>query len=248
MDLSVIIPVCNEAPNIRPLYHELKAVLSGPGVLDHEIIYVDDGSRDDTEAQVLKLAEEDGRVRLISLTRRSGLSAALAAGWESAQGALVVSMDGDLQHDPKDIPRLLSELDKGCDLVCGHRRMPRYHDRVRDLFSGAANWAGRRLFGVTNRDFSTTFRAYRRSVVRDIFLFDGAHRFIPVLARMRGLKVAEVDIAYRVRRGGVSKVKIIPRLFKVIKDAVMLKVMSSGRPGRMVRPFKKISYEIRSIK
>ena len=249
MDLSIIIPVYNEVSNVKALYDELSSVMcTHLSNVKYEIIYVDDGSEDATADQVSGISEIDAHVRLISFTKRFGLSAALSAGFDQAQGTVIVSMDGDLQHDPKDIPKLLNELNKRYDLVCGNRR-----DRLNEIFnryffSVSANYIARLLFGMNIHDVSTTFRAYRRPVVKSLLMFDGAHRFIPVLARMQGFKVGEVVIAYRLRHGGLSKVQVIPRLFKVIKDAVLIRIQSLCMKFGGTIPFKKAKYEIEFIR
>ncbi len=244
MDLSVIIPVYNEASSIRPLYEELNRVLPELFGLNYEIIFINDGSEDATASQVAGVMKNDSRVYLISFTRHFGLSAGLAAGFEFAKGEVFVSMDGDLQHDPQDIPRLLHELHKGYDLVCGNRKMPRYTSFTRNLCSLSANYIGRIFFGVPIHDLSTTFRAYRSATLKSLLIFNGAHRFIPVLAWMNNFKISEVVVSYRLRQHGYSKVRIIPRLFKVVYDAILIRISFFCVKSCRGIFFKKVQYDI----
>src|SRR5262249_12231207 len=191
--LSIVIPLFNEASTLHELYRRLTSVLSGIG-RTYEIVLVDDGSTDGTYLAVSALAENDPSLKLVKLTRNYGQTAALAAGFDRARGKVIVAMDGDLQHAPEDLPRLLAKLDEGYDVVSGwrERRVDNYW--TRRLPSRIANWLIARLSGVPLRDFGTTFKAYRASVVKGIGLYGDLHRFIPALASSLGARIAEVPI------------------------------------------------------
>src|ERR1700685_3222998 len=174
--LSVVIPLFNEQATIHELYGRLSAVLIGIG-RTYEIIFVDDGSRDGTFVGVSALCAADPTVRLVKLARNYGQTAALAAGFDSARGEVIVAMDGDLQHAPEDLPRLLSKLSEGYDIVSGwrERRIDNYW--TRRLPSRIANWLMAKVSGTPLHDFGTTFKVYRASVIKQIGLFGDLHRF-----------------------------------------------------------------------
>src|SRR5690349_9831311 len=192
--LSIVIPLLNEEATLGELHRRLTAVLAG---LDrtYEILFVDDGSADGTYFDLCAIAATDPNVRLVKLARNYGQTAALAAGFDRARADVIVAMDGDLQHAPEDLPRLLEKLDEGYDIVSGwrERRVDNYW--TRRLPSRIANWLMAKLSGVALHDFGTTFKAYRAVVVKRIELYGDLHRFIPALASWGGARIAEVPIA-----------------------------------------------------
>ncbi|HIE53395.1 MAG TPA: glycosyltransferase [Armatimonadetes bacterium] len=209
--LSVVIPVYNEADNVGKLYAQLRSVLNSLG-RSWEVIFVDDGSTDGTFAQLKALyqrqspAAEGGRLRVLRFRRNFGKAAALAAGFEAAQGEVVLTMDGDLQDDPQEIPKFLRQLEEGFDLVSGWKK------QRRDPFSKrwpsrVFNWAVSLLTGLSLHDLNCGFKAYRREVIQRLQarLYGELHRYIPVLAHAQGYRVGEIVVAHRPRQRGRSK-------------------------------------------
>src|SRR2546427_10545653 len=192
--LSIVVPLFNEAGTIAELHRRLAAVLFLIG-LPSEIIYVDDGSSDGTAEALTDIATRDSQVRLIPLARNYGQTAALAAGFDAAAGDVIVAMDGDLQHEPEEIPKLLAKLHEGFDIVSGWREQRVDNLWSRRVPSKIANWLMARISGVSLHDFGTTFKAYRAPVIKRIRLYGDLHRFIPALASWGGARIAEVPIA-----------------------------------------------------
>jgi len=193
-NLSIVVPLFNEIGTLDELHRRLTASLFLIG-RPSEIIYVDDGSSDGTREALADLAAHDSQVRVIPLARNYGQTAALAAGFDAAAGDIIVAMDGDLQHQPEEIPKLLAKLDEGYDIVSGWREQRVDNLWTRRLPSKAANWLMARLSGVELHDFGTTFKAYRSPVIKRIRLYGDLHRFIPALASWGGARIAEVPIA-----------------------------------------------------
>src|SRR5216684_278416 len=191
--LSIVIPIHNEEPSILPLYDRLTAVLESVQ-RPYEMIFVDDASTDRSFDLLANLVETDVRLKVIRLRRNFGQTAALSAGFDEAQGNVIVSLDGDLQHDPEDIPALLKKIEEGYDIASGWRRDRVDNAITRKLPSRIANWQMARISGVNLRDFGTTFKAYRAEVLKDINLYGELHRFIPALASFYGARIAEVPI------------------------------------------------------
>ncbi len=192
--LSIVVPLFNEVATIHELHKRLAEVLLLIG-LRSEIIYVDDGSSDGTTEALTAIAERDPRVRFTLLARNYGQTAALAAGFDAASGDVIVAMDGDLQHAPEEIPKLLAKLSEGYDIVSGWREQRVDNLWTRRLPSRIANWLMAKLSGVALHDFGTTFKAYRAPVIKRIRLYGDLHRFIPALASWGGARIAEVPIA-----------------------------------------------------
>jgi glycosyltransferase involved in cell wall biosynthesis len=192
--LSIVVPLFNEVGTLSELHRRLIAVLFLLE-LDSEIVYVDDGSVDGTREALAEIAARDPQVRFIPLARNYGQTAALAAGFDAAAGDVIVAMDGDLQHTPEEIPRLLEKLDEGYDIVSGWRERRVDGLLTRRLPSKAANWLMAKLSGVSLHDFGTTFKAYRAPVIKRVRLYGDLHRFIPALASWDGARIAEVPIA-----------------------------------------------------
>src|SRR4030088_3011037 len=192
--LSIVVPLFDEVATIHELHKRLTEVLLLIGV-PSEIVYGDDGTTDGTADALTTIAERDPRVRLIPLARNYGQTAALAAGFDAASGDVIVAMDGDLQHAPEEIPKLLAKLSEGYDIVSGWREQRVDNLWTRRLPSKIANWLMAKLSGVGLHDFGTTFKAYRAHVIKRIRLYGDLHRFIPSLASWGGARIAEVPIA-----------------------------------------------------
>ncbi len=223
--ISVVIPIHNEEPAILPLYDRLTAVLQSMG-RDYEIIFVDDASTDRSFQLLANLVETDPRMKVVRLRRNFGQTAALAAGFDHARGDVIVSMDGDLQQDPEDLPALLEKIDEGYDLVSGWRKHRVDNALTRRLPSRVANWLMAKVSGVPLHDFGTTFKAYRAEVLEAVNLYGELHRFIPALASFYGARVVEVPIRHRHRLSGRSHYGI-GRTFNVLFDIITVKFLLS---------------------
>ena len=226
-DLSVVAPLYNESENVAPLVAWILEALAGyPGRF--EIILVDDGSRDDTWGQVLAQAAAESRVRGLRLGRNVGQTAAMMAGFDHARGRAVVSLDGDLQNDPRDIPTLLAKLDEGYDLVCGWRQNRQDKFLLRKVPSWVANRIIRRLTGVPITDNGCSLKAYRRELLERVSLYAEQHRFIPALSASVGARITEMPVRHHARRFGESKYGI-SRTVKVLVDLFTLKMITTFR-------------------
>ncbi len=223
--LSIVVPVYNEAENIQPMYEEIRVTCQALA-RDWELLFVDDGSADRTAALVRELARRDPHVRLVRLKRNYGQTAAMAAGFDLCRGAIVVSLDGDLQNDPADIPRLLAGLDEGYDVVCGWRRRRQDPFWSRRLPSRIANWLVERLTDVHVHDLGCSLKAYRASVIKDVALYGQLHRFIPVMSWLQGARVGEVEVNHRPRRFGRSKYGL-RRAWRVLLDMITVKMLTA---------------------
>jgi len=223
--LSVVIPIHNEKDSILPLYDRLMRVLEARRE-PCEVIFVDDGSTDGSSELLKSLAENDPRLVVIRLRRNFGQTAALAAGFDHARGDVVVSMDGDLQHAPEDIPALLEKIEEGYDLVSGWRKRRVDNFWTRRLPSRIANWLMAKLSGVPLHDFGTTFKAYRADLLKELRLYGELHRFIPALASYYGARVAEVPIQNIERPRGRSHYGL-GRTFNVLFDMFTIKFLLS---------------------
>jgi dolichol-phosphate mannosyltransferase len=223
-DLSIVIPVYNEEDNLPLLWPELRDVLAPTG-LRYEVIFVDDGSRDRSAEIIRSFRDEDPRVRLVRLKANAGETAATDAGFRTVRGRYVVSMDGDLQNDPRDIPGMLRHLDQW-DAVTGWRVNRAAGDSVlRRVSSRIANGVRNALSRETIKDSGCTFRAFRRECLHDLVLYRGFHRFIPTLLKMRGFRVLEVPVNHRPRRFGESKYGIGNRAFRAFVDLLVVRWM-----------------------
>lgn len=221
---SVVVPFHNEQESVRELYEQLSAVMKGR-YEPVEFIFVDDHSTDATSRVLSELAERDPRVLVIRLKRNYGQTAALAAGFDYAGGDVIISMDGDLQHDPADIPAMLAALEENdCDLVSGWRKTRVDNFFVRRLPSRVANWMMAKLSGVDIHDFGTTFKVYRRDLIKDIRLYGELHRFIPALASWHGARVVEVPIRNVERPLGRSHYGL-SRTLRVLSDLITVRFL-----------------------
>ncbi len=218
--LSIVIPIHNEEPAILPLYDRLSAVLEGLRK-PYEIIFIDDASTDRSFDLLANLVETDCRLKVLRLRRNFGQTAALAAGFDEAQGDIIISLDGDLQHDPEDVPLLLKKLEEGYDIASGWRKNRVDNAVTRKIPSRIANWMMKRASGVDLHDFGTTFKAYRAEVLKDVNLYGELHRFIPALASFYGARVVEVPINNVERRNGSSHYGI-GRTFRVFFDILTI--------------------------
>jgi glycosyltransferase involved in cell wall biosynthesis len=221
--LSIVIPIHNEEPAILPLYDRLTDVLEGLNK-PYEIIFVDDASTDRSFDLLANLVETDHRLKVVRLRRNFGQTAALSAGFDEAQGQVIVSLDGDLQHDPEDIPALLAKIDEGYDIASGWRKNRIDNALTRKIPSRIANWLMAKASGVELRDFGTTFKAYRSEVLKDINLYGELHRFIPALASFYGARIAEVPIRNSPRPNGSSHYGL-GRTLHVLFDIVTIKFL-----------------------
>jgi glycosyltransferase involved in cell wall biosynthesis len=221
--LSIVIPIHNEEPAILPLYDRLIAVLESLNK-PFEIIFVDDASTDRSFELLANLVETDARMKVVRLRRNFGQTAALSAGFDEAQGNVIVLLDGDLQHAPEDIPALLAKIDEGYDIASGWRKDRVDNAITRKIPSRIANWMMARASGINLRDFGTTFKAYRSEVIKDINLYGELHRFIPALASFYGARIAEVPIRNVNRPHGDSHYGI-GRTFNVLFDILTIKFL-----------------------
>ncbi|ACF14263.1 glycosyl transferase family 2 [Chloroherpeton thalassium ATCC 35110] len=220
MCLSLVITLYNEAENVKPLLEKIRATLQ---VCDYEIILVDDGSTDKTVDEVKKYADE--HVQLIILNKNYGQTHAMAAGIDAAKGEYVVTLDGDLQNDPADIPMMLEKLtSEGWDVVAGVRKKRQDDMIVRKLPSLVANFLIRTLTDVHLHDYGCTLKVFRKQIAKNLGLYGQLHRFIPVLAKLQGAKITEVDVKHHARLHGKSKYGL-GRTFNVASDILLMLFM-----------------------
>jgi glycosyltransferase involved in cell wall biosynthesis len=221
-DISLVIPVYNEQDSIKPLIAELGEVLNG---LDksYEIIFVDDGSRDRSFALLKEAAAHDPRIRIIRFRKNAGQTAAFDAGFRAAQGDIVVTMDADLQNDPRDIPRLLEKIER-FDVVCGWRHKRR-DPWIKIVSSQIANAVRNTLSQEEIADTGCSLKAFRRESLHDMKLFNGMHRFLPTLAKMEGFTVTQVKVNHRPRRFGRTKYNIRNRMVRAFADLLAVRWM-----------------------
>ena len=224
--LTVVIPAFNERANVEPCYRELVGVLEGLGQ-PFEILFVDDGSTDGTSGVLRGLASADGRVRVLRFSRNAGQTAALHAGFRAARGAVVITMDADLQNDPHDIPKLLAAL-PGYDAVCGWR-VDRQDPWTKRVASRVANRVRDRFTRDGVHDTGCTLKAFRREAVERLHLYRGMHRFLPALLQMEGRTVTEVPVSHRARRAGVSKYGNWTRMWAGLADLMAVRWMARRR-------------------
>lgn len=224
-EISLFLPVLNEEDNLRPMHAKISGALDSLGK-SAEVIYVDDGSTDSSLAVLTELAKEDDRIRILSLRRNYGQTAAMAAGIDAARGDILIPMDADLQNDPKDIRRLLEKLDEGFDVVSGWRKDRKDKFVTRKIPSMVANriisWIG----GVHLHDYGCSLKAYRRDILQDVRLYGEMHRFIPIYASWAGAKVTEIPVDHHPRTMGESKYGL-SRTIKVIFDLITIKFLAS---------------------
>jgi glycosyltransferase involved in cell wall biosynthesis len=223
--LSVIAPLYNEEDNVDPLYEALTTALDPTG-MDYEMVLVDDGSKDSTLAKAIQIAQNDPRVKVVKFRRNCGQTAAMAAGIEYASGDVLVTMDGDLQNDPLDIPMFLQTIDAGYDIVVGWRFQRQDKLITRKIPSKIANWLIAKVTKVPIKDNGCSLKAYRASVIKQIPLYSEMHRFIPAMASIAAPRIAEVKARHHARRFGKSKYGL-SRIYKVLLDMLVIKTLAS---------------------
>jgi len=220
IEISVVVPVFNEAPNLDPLVAQLLKSLRPMG-RSFEIVLVDDGSSDESRSVLKDLHVRVPELRVVLFRRNFGQSAAMTAGFDHARGKIVVSMDGDLQNDPEDIAMLVARIEEGYDLVSGWRKDRKDPFLSRKLPSVIANWIIGKSTGVRLHDYGCSLKAYRREVAKNLLLYGELHRFIPVLAHIYGARIAEVAVNHRPRQRGKSKYGI-GRTYRVLLDLILM--------------------------
>jgi glycosyltransferase involved in cell wall biosynthesis len=220
---SIVVPLHNEQENVTDLYDRLKHVMEVHGE-SFEIVLVDDGSRDRTFNLLREIAAVDSRVTVVKLRRNFGQTSALAAGFDHSRGEYIIAMDGDLQHDPADIPLFLEKIAEGYDIVSGWRKTRIDNLWLRRIPSRCANWLMAKLSGVSIHDFGTTFKAYRREVLEQVPLYGELHRFIPALASWYGASICEDPIRNINRERGASHYGI-SRTFRVFFDLITIRFL-----------------------
>ena len=223
MNISILIPIFNESENIPLLYSSLLSTLNNQNY-EFEIIFVNDGSTDDSMQQLNHIALEDNRIKVIHFKRNYGQTAAIMAAIHHSNGEILIPMDGDLQNDPEDIPLLLKRLEEGYDVVSGWRKNRQDKTLTRKIPSKIANWTVSRIAGVNLHDYGCTLKAYRRSTIENIRLYGEMHRFIPIYASWEGGKISEIVVKHHPRRLGVSKYGL-GRVPKVILDLILIRFM-----------------------
>jgi glycosyltransferase involved in cell wall biosynthesis len=221
--VSVVIPVYNEEENIELSYQEVSEVLNAMGVM-YEIIYIDDGSKDSTLEKLIAISDQDRSVRIIEFRRNFGQTAAMAAGFEHSKNDIVVALDGDLQNDPAEIPKMIEKLNSGFDLVAGWRKDRKDKYLSRRLPSMIANWLISKSTNVRLHDYGCTLKVMTGEIARNIKLYGEMHRFIPALADEMGAKIAEIPVNHRERKFGTSKYGI-SRTIRVVLDLITVKFL-----------------------
>ena len=217
--ISIIVPVFEEADNVQPMAHEVAAAFAAvPN--DWELVFVDDGSRDATWAKITEAARANPRVRGVRHTRNAGQSAALWTGIQQTNRPLIATLDGDLQNDPADLPRLLQELET-CDFACGWRAN-RQDSWLRKVSSRLARWARSTALNAEFRDTGCALRVFRRATLEGVFGFNGLHRFLPILVAGGGFRVREIPVNHRARVAGVSKYGVWNRLGRGLYDLIAI--------------------------
>ncbi len=224
MTISVVIPLYNEEENVQELHSCLKMVLDTLGT-DYEILFIDDGSTDNTLKYLQEIQAGDSKVIVLSLRRNFGQTAAFAAGFDYSRGDIIITMDGDLQNDPNDIPKLIEQM-KDNDLVSGWRKKRKDPFLSRRLPSIMANWLISKVTGVNLHDYGCSLKAYKRDVIKNLKLYGEMHRFIPAVASWYGVRIAEVETEHHPRVRGKSKYGI-SRTMKVVLDLITVKFLQS---------------------
>ena len=223
--LSIVVPVYNEEENVCLLFEKIQTICETIGEV-YEVLFVDDGSHDETFTVLSELSKQKPQLRVIRFQKNAGQTAAMAAGFECAQGQRIISMDGDLQNDPADIPKLLEKLDEGYDLVCGWRKERQDKFLTRRVPSIVANWIIGKVTGVPIHDNGCSLKAYRSSVIKQVPLYGEMHRFIPAMSTVAGARIAEIVVTHHPRRFGKSKYGL-GRVWRVMLDIIAFKFIIS---------------------
>ncbi|HZX11085.1 MAG TPA: glycosyltransferase family 2 protein [Acidobacteriota bacterium] len=225
IDLSLVIPVYNEQENLDQLYTEITASCKELNK-SYQIVFVDDGSTDNSLERLIRIQKKDPVVRVVSLRKNFGQTAALSAGFDHSQGDIIITLDADLQNDPKDFKRLINKIEEGYDLVSGWRKKRKDKLLTRRIPSKIANWIISIITQVKLHDYGCTLKAFRRDVIKNINLYGEMHRFIPAIASNIGVSIAEVKVNHRPRRYGKSKYSLM-RFIKVVLDLLTVKFLLS---------------------
>ncbi len=225
MDLSVVIPVYNEEESVKFLYEAITRALAKLN-RPYEILLIDDGSKDCTYTNALELAQLDPRLKIVKLKRNYGQTTALHAGFQNAKGKVIVTMDGDLQNDPEDIPVMLEKMEEGYDIVLGWRHERKDFFISRKLPSKIANWLIRKVTGIPVKDNGCAIRAYRADVIKNFPMYSEMHRLMPVITALVGAKFTQIKVKHHPRKFGQSKYGL-SRIYKVLLDLVALKTIFS---------------------
>ncbi|HEY9646306.1 MAG TPA: glycosyltransferase [Chroococcidiopsis sp.] len=219
-DLSIVVPVYNEVESIPHLVEAIAATMQDTGI-SYELVCVDDGSKDGSSELLRQFAQDRGNMRAVLLRRNYGQTAAMSAGFHHARGKIIVTLDGDLQNDPADIPMLMNKLDEGYDLVSGWRKQRQDAALTRLLPSKIANWLIGKVTGVSLHDYGCSLKAYRSELVNDMNLYGELHRFLPALAFIEGARITEIPVRHHARRFGHSKYGL-SRTFRVLMDLLTI--------------------------
>lgn len=225
MDLSIVVPLYNEEDSVRPLYEAITKAMALTAV-EYEILVIDDGSKDRTFDISTELCALDERVKAIRFRRNYGQTPAMVAGIDHARGAVIVTMDGDLQNDPADIPMFLDKVAEGFDIVVGWRHRRQDKLVTRKIPSRIANWLIGKVTGIPIKDNGCSLKAYRARLIKEVPLYSEMHRFIPAMASIAGARVAEVKVRHHARRFGQSKYGL-SRIYKVLIDLLTVKTLIS---------------------
>ena len=233
--ISVIIPIFNEEENINKLSQSITKALSD---IDYEVLFINDGSTDNSENEIVKLSSTDPKIKLINLRRNYGQTAAMQAGFDQSKGTIVIPMDGDLQNDPKDIPKLIEKINEGYDVVSGWRKIRSDKKLTRILPSKIANMIISKISGIHLHDYGCTLKAYRKEILEDIKLYGEMHRFIPIYASWEGAKVTEIPVNHHPRIAGKTKYGL-SRIPRVILDLLVIRFFdkSLDRPIHLFGQF-----------
>ena len=223
MDLSVVVPVYNEELSVQPLYEAISKALSKLN-LSYEILFIDDGSSDNTYLNSLELAEKDPHLKVVRLKRNYGQTIGLHAGFQNATGKMIVTMDGDLQNDPEDIEQMIEKIKEGNDIVLGWRHNRQDKIICRKIPSKIANWLISRLTGVPVKDNGCAIRAYRAEIIKKFPMYSEMHRLLPVMTALSGAKFTQIKVKHHARKFGSSKYGL-SRIYKVMIDMVALKII-----------------------
>ncbi len=242
--LSIVVPIFNEEESVFPLYRAIRAVcesLNRP----FEIIFVDDGSQDQSFRQLTQIHESDPRVKVVQFRKNYGQTAAMSAGFRAARGKVVVSMDGDLQNDPADIPSILAKLEEGYDVVCGWRKNRKDKLISRKIPSRIANWLIGKITGVPIHDSGCSLKAYRKEVIKRVALYAELHRFIPAMSTLTGARITEIVVNHHARPFGKSKYGI-SRVWRVFLDLFLVKMLT-GFAARPALWFGTLSFPVMAL-
>ena len=229
--VSVVVPIYNEEESLTLLYTAIRNACEALNE-NYEIIFIDDGSRDQSFLRLAALHGENSHVKVIQFRKNYGQTAAMAAGFRAARGDVVVSMDGDLQNDPSDIPRLLAKIDEGYDVVCGWRKDRKDKLVSRKIPSRIANWIIGKITQVPIHDNGCSLKAYRKKIIKQVSLYSELHRFIPAMSSLAGARIAEIVVTHHPRQFGASKYGI-SRAWRVFSDLFLIKLLTgfAARPS-----------------